>query len=70
MAPFQEILRGGSLIFLQEAIDVGVILNALRAASDRGDAGGALTAGAPLVAVPNQTAAQALVTGGTSLSGG
>jgi P-type E1-E2 ATPase len=42
---------------LQEAIDVGVILNALRAATGRGDTGGAVTAVPPPVSVPRQTAA-------------
>ena len=42
---------------LQEAIDVGVILNALRAATGRGDTGGVVTAVPPPVPVPRQTAA-------------
>ena len=42
---------------LQEAIDVGVILNALRAATGRGDTGGGVTAVPPPVPVSRQTAA-------------
>ncbi|HEU4524671.1 MAG TPA: hypothetical protein VFR62_06590, partial [Gemmatimonadales bacterium] len=42
---------------LQEAIDVGVILNALRAATGKGDTGGAVTAVTQPVPVSGQTAA-------------